>query len=124
MTTALIMVAHPSVATAFTISAYPHTQVPTGGYRDTQFQVMICIDGVWRYAEVQLNLDPFMRLKNQKDAGHGVSGLSAGVSSVRSRGDVRHACYRRSTCLPHLTFSDGSVSMLIADMTFHLPFCV
>jgi hypothetical protein len=119
------MVAHPSVATAFTISAYPHTQVPTGGYRDTQFQVMICIDGVWRYAEVQLNLDPFMRLKNQKDAGHGVSGLSADVSIVRSRGVMEmHASCRRSACLAHLTFSDGSVSMLIADMIFHLPFCV
>lgn len=55
--------------------------VPTGGYRDTQYQVLIEIDGIWRYAEVQLNLHPFMMLKNQKDAGHGAFNKARAIAA-------------------------------------------
>lgn len=55
--------------------------VPTGGYRDTQYQVFIEIDGVSRYAEVQVNLHPFMMLKNQKDAGHGAFNKARAIAA-------------------------------------------
>eukprot|EP00729_Bicosta_minor_P006580 gene6580-5765_t len=55
--------------------------VPTGGYRDTQYQVFVAVDGIWRYAEVQLNLHPFMMLKNQKDAGHGAFNKARAIAA-------------------------------------------
>ena len=42
-----------------------------GGYRDLQLQCLLLVDGVYRYGEIQINLEEFVAIKSGKTTGGG-----------------------------------------------------
>lgn len=61
-----------------------HNAIPDGGYRDVQLQVLVLFQGVWRYCEMQINLERMIQIKSgEADASEGGAAGVHGVAKKR-----------------------------------------